>query len=537
MYHYPPPIEDILHEIHEYSGANQTALYCFSYPRLDQLLLVHSIGEPSGPSRYWRPQCSEPEAIHQIRAAFEPILQPAESLIGLREHTLAISVRNGEYVIGAVVFCFFVAQPPARVTAMQEKLNQLSAVLFSCWIDFIVAEQTRPLSILFKIAGTISSSLDLERVLLNVVEQATILFRAKMSSLHLVDWKKHELEMITAYGCSLDYLDKPNQPIDGTFLGKVVMHNQVMQIVDIFEEPLYAHKDLARREGVHSLMAAPISFHDQILGVLNIYSSHPRRWQRSEMELLKTFADHAAVAISNVRFHEQMLTMEEQLHVTAKRSILGELAAGLAHEIRNPLAVINMLIHSWKTAPPMPTDFVHDVNVVAQKISDLNNLVTDLLNLSVSRPLDRTPQNLEDLIDRVHRLLRHRINQQKINYKKKISLQDPVLSIDRERMEQAVLNLLLNALDATPEGETIAVELREEDSRVAVDISDSGPGIPADKFPDLFKMFRSTKKHGSGLGLPITKRIVEEHHGELLVTQNDAQGVTFTIYLPKNVEL
>lgn len=530
-------IEDHLREIHKIGGAGQTALYYFAYPRFDQLILFASEGNRPGLVRYWRPHFADAAALEEIRRSEGPIGHLGETVTGGRESTVAFPVMNGKFTIGVVVLCY-IENPPGggAMDEVRQAIRDCEQTLFGGWIDFIVSEQTRPLSILFQIAGAISSSLDLERVLLNVVEQATILFRVKMSSLHLIDWKSRELEMITAYGCSLDYLDKPNLPIDGSLLGKVVLDNKARQIRNLFEEPSYTHKDLARREGVTSLMVAPISFQDQILGVLNIYSAHERHWQRSEMELLQTFANHAAIAISNVRFHEQMLSMEEQLHLTAKRSTLGELAAGLAHEIRNPLAVINMLIHSWKSSSPDPADFAHDVDVVAQKITDLNHLVTDLLNLSTSRPLDRNPHNLEELADRVHRLLRHRMNQQRVHFKKEVLLEDTVISIDRERMEQAILNLLLNALDVTPEGGRIEVAIRPEDDLVAIDVADSGPGIPAENLSDLFKMFRTTKEHGSGLGLSIAKRIVEEHNGEICITRNGGTGATFTLLLPREAE-
>lgn len=531
----PSPSEHLLKNLHAKSGAEQSALYFFSYPGLDQLVLNSTVGGDSTPVRYWRPQCGDLETISLLRQSTEPVFLMGEPVTGKNESCVALPVYGGDMAIGAVILCFVDSVDMDRMKTLQHVVKGNSHLFFREWVEFIVADQTRPLSVLFQIAGAISSSLDLERVLLNVVEQATILFRIKMSSLHLLDDKRRELEMITAYGCSLEYLDLPNLPVEGSFLGSVVKQNRVMQLENVFDEEQYFHKDLARHEGVSSLMSAPITFRDQTLGVLNVYSVLPRQWQRSEMELLQTFANHAAVAIQNVRVHEQFLSMEEQLHETAKRSILGELAAGLAHEIRNPLAVINMLIHSWKASPPEQHDFEDDVDVVVQKISDLNNLVTELLNLSTSRQLEKTPQNIEEMIDRVFRLLRHRMKQQKVNFKKEIKWEHRILPVDRERLEQAVLNLMLNALDVTPEGGEIIVSLWEDNDWVVIEIADSGPGIEADQVAMLFRMFKTTKKDGSGLGLAITKRIVEEHNGEINVTSNDLGGASFCISLPKEI--
>ncbi len=523
--------EEILEKIHLESGANQSALYYLAYPKLDRLVLCVVNGDNKNSDRYWRNQINDMDTVRHIHEAPAPFSFSGESVIGKKEHLVAVPITSGENVIGAVVHCYFESKAKSY-EALYASVQNFSRDFFHGWVDFLVAEKSRPLSVLFHIAGTISASLDLDRVLLSVVEQATILFRAKMSSLMLADEDKKELEMVTAYGCSLEYIDKPNVPVEGSILGKVVRDNQVIQLENLFNEPLYLHRDYAKREGVYSLLAAPISFQKSVLGVLNIYSAVPRRWQRSEIELLQTFANHAAIAITNVRVHEQIMSMEEQLQVSAKLSTLGELAAGLSHEIRNPLAVINMLIHSWKSAPPKPEDFEHDLDVVSQKISDLNLLVKDLLHMARNRPLDRQKQNIEVIIDRVLRLLRHRIRQQRVQIKKKINLNDLEISIDRERIEQAILNLLLNALDATPEGGTITVELFKQENQFSINISDTGCGIPESQLSNIFKAFHTTKQRGTGLGLPMTRRMVEEHKGKVFVSKNDPHGATFTILLP-----
>ncbi len=524
-------VEAILDRVHRESNADQSALYFLSYPGFDSLLLSHSTGRIKEGDRYWRNHCGETETIEQIRNAESSVLLLGKNITGIREKTVATPIRSGAWVIGAVIHCYD-HHPVEDVERLSRVVEPYATDFFHAWIEFVVADQSQPLSVLLNMAGEVSSSLDLDRVLLSVVEQATRLFRAKMSSLMMYNKKSHELEMITAYGCSLEYLDKPNLPIEGSILGRVVKQNQIMEIPNIFEEPLYLHTELAAKEGVASLLAAPITFQEEFLGVLNIYSSNTRDWQQSERELLQTFADHAALAINNARVHEQILSMEEQLHVSSRLATLGELAAGLAHEIRNPLAVINMLIHSWKGHPPGEEDFQLDLNVIGQKVSDLNVLVSDLLNLGSSRSLDRQEQNMIEMIERVLRLLRHRITQQKVNIRKKFGANKNTMWVDRERMEQVFLNLMLNALDVTPEGEVIDLITSLERGHYVIHVADRGPGIPESKIPDLFKAFRTTKPKGAGLGLPISRRIVEEHKGRIEVKPNEPRGTVFSVWLP-----
>ncbi|MDX9755308.1 MAG: GAF domain-containing protein, partial [bacterium] len=406
-------LDEVLTRLHICSRAEQTALYFMAYPGYNNLILCETTGSNPRPERYWRPHLADADTIQAIQEATQAFPLPDKSITRTQEQSIAIPIVHGDDTIGVVVHCY-TGKGPKNLQALYHAVQQQSKNLFAGWVEFTIAEQSRPLSILFNIAGSISSSLDLDRVLLNVVEQATVLFRVKMSSLMLLNCKTQELEMQTAYGCSLEYLDKPNVPIHGSILGRVVLENNLIQVERIASEPAYLHKEFAKKEGVQSLLAAPISFKNTVLGVLNIYSSIPRRWQRSEMELLQTFANHAAVAITNARVHNQVVSMEEQLQVSAKLASVGELAAGLAHEIRNPLAVINMLIHSWKSSLPAPQDFADDVEVIAQKITDLNTLVSDLLSLARPRPLMKAVCNLQEMTERVLRLLHHRISLQKV---------------------------------------------------------------------------------------------------------------------------
>lgn len=529
-------LDEIIETIHSQSGAKQSAIYYSDYPKFDSLIRNVTHGDDDQTERYWKSHFLEAHTIQELIITGKPLTVTYQDTEKRQENMVCVPIRSGENNIGVMVHIYSDDTPPP-LDQLTQNVEQYSRELFNGWVEFLVAEQTKPLSFLFHMASTISSSLDLDRVLLSVVEQATLLFRAKMSSLMLIDKGKRELEMVTAYGCSLEYLDKPNLPIEGSIMGTVVSNNKMLSVEDIFAEPMYLHKDHASREGVASLLSAPISFHQEVFGVLNIYSPHKRRWQRSEKDLLQTFANHAAIAINNVRVHEQVVSMEDQLHVSAKLATMGELAAGLAHEIRNPLAVINMLIHSWVPGQLDEKEFERDREVIAHKVSNLNTLVSDLLNLAKSRTLDRKPYDIRELIHRVLRLLRHRIHQQKVNIKEIYTDNKFMAVVDRERLEQAVLNIILNALDVTPKGGTITIQVRKNSKeQIAIDISDTGSGIDEDQIPHLFKAFHTTKRHGIGLGLPMTRRIVEEHKGEIFVSCNSPDGATFTMLIPIDSE-
>jgi hypothetical protein len=226
------------------------------------------------------------------------------------------------------------------------------------------------------------------------------------------------------------------------------------------------------------------------------------------------------------RLHRTQMSRAEHL------ATLGELATGLAHEIRNPLAGIAGVIEIIGRDLPSTSPARSVVKDVRQEIARINHIVTDLLQTARPHPPKVHKSDLNTTVEHAVMLGR----QQALAKSIEISLvKDPSLpevEHDSDQIHQLLLNLLLNALQAIDSDGKIKVSVRQHGTAAVVEVSDNGRGIAPDHLPNIFRPFYTTKGDGTGLGLSLARRIVEDHHGRIDVTSGVGQGTTFAVVLP-----
>ena len=211
---------------------------------------------------------------------------------------------------------------------------------------------------------------------------------------------------------------------------------------------------------------------------------------------------------------------------------LGELATGLAHEIRNPLAGIAGVIEIIDRDLPATSPARAMMKDVRLEINQINRILTDLLETARPHPPRMMRSNLNTTVEHAVMLARQQVLSQPI----KIELQQaPNLSEvehDSDQIHQLLLNLLLNAVQAIEGAGTVRVEIASRDDCACVTVSDTGRGIPEERLAQIFRPFFTTKGNGTGLGLSLARRMVEEHHGRINVTSIVGEGSTFEVLLP-----
>jgi signal transduction histidine kinase len=228
--------------------------------------------------------------------------------------------------------------------------------------------------------------------------------------------------------------------------------------------------------------------------------------------------------VSSLHHREREVLRSEQL------AALGQLAAGVGHELRNPLTSIKLIVQTGVEEGSLAEE---ELQIVAGEISRMERTLQSFLDYARPPKLDRKPTSLPSLIQEVVDLLDGRANQQHIEWKLEKSPGELIVLADREQLRQVFVNLLLNALDAMPSGGTITIGFPlTMNGSIAVEVSDTGPGIPAAQFSRLFQPFSSTKDTGLGMGLVVCKRIVEAHSGTLVAENRPGSGARFTITLP-----
>jgi signal transduction histidine kinase len=226
------------------------------------------------------------------------------------------------------------------------------------------------------------------------------------------------------------------------------------------------------------------------------------------------------------RLHRTQMSRAEHL------ATLGELATGLAHEIRNPLAGIAGVIEILGRDLPATSPARAVVKEVRQEIAQINRILTDLLQTARPHPPEIRRSNLNTTVEHAVMLARQQALSKPIQIELRKAESLPEVEHDSSQIHQVLLNLLLNAIQAIEGPGRITVEVEPYEGSAAIIVSDTGRGIPPENLPYIFRPFYTTKGNGTGLGLSLARRIVEEHHGRIEVTSAVGQGSKFVVLLP-----
>jgi len=214
---------------------------------------------------------------------------------------------------------------------------------------------------------------------------------------------------------------------------------------------------------------------------------------------------------------------------------LGELAAGLAHEIRNPLAGIAGVIEIIGRDLPSTSPARAVVKDVRQEITQINRILTDLLETARPHPPQVCMSNLNTTVEHAVMLARQQVLSKPIKIEFVQAPDLPEVEHDSDQIHQVLLNLLLNAVQAMEGAGSVRVEVGSRDDYATVIVSDTGRGISPQHLPNIFRPFYTTKGNGTGLGLSLARRIAEEHHGRIEVSSVVGKGSKFTVVLPFNM--
>jgi len=231
---------------------------------------------------------------------------------------------------------------------------------------------------------------------------------------------------------------------------------------------------------------------------------------------------------------EQLRDLNEQLLRTEKLAAMGTLAAGVAHEVNNPLASISSLIQMMQAKNDLDEETREHLRLISTQILRISQVTKDMMDFARVRPAAKTQVHIDDIINTVLRLANFDKSFQKLVIDKRIAEDLPTIYADPNQLEQVFLNLLLNARDAMPANGQITIEMMAGISEIIVKIADTGGGISETDKSKIFDPFFTTKSagQGTGLGLAVCYGIITAHHGKIEVAANEPGGMTFTISLP-----
>lgn len=250
------------------------------------------------------------------------------------------------------------------------------------------------------------------------------------------------------------------------------------------------------------------------------------RERRREMELRRT-------AEQLRRVYRELQDSFEQIKRADRLSAVGQLSAGLAHEIRNPLASIEgaaEILGQESSGEEMRQEFL---GIIRKECRRVNRLLSELLDFARPRKPEWREVDVGRVLDNVIGLLSHSAEKNGIILRKDVPAKLPPLLCDQEQLTQVVLNLTINATQAMPDGGEILLSARARDSNLLIQVRDEGIGIKDEDLDRIFDPFYTTKDYGTGLGLSVAHQIVTQHGGAISVQRNPGKGMTFSVTFPQ----
>ena len=248
--------------------------------------------------------------------------------------------------------------------------------------------------------------------------------------------------------------------------------------------------------------------------------------QREQKKTLQKTTKQLGLVYKELQENFERMKRAERLYA------IGQLSAGLAHEIRNPLASLSGAIGILRRNPSAAEKRSECLDIMDKECQRLNNLLTSFLDYAKPRPPKLLEIDIPSVLDSVIGLVSHTLDQKSIALRKETALQLPVLECDPELLKQVLVNLLINAIQASSDGGEILLQARIRGSDLLIQVRDQGSGVSAEDLDKIFDPFFTTKENGTGLGLSVAYQIIEQLGGTLTAERNSDRGMTFSVLLP-----
>jgi signal transduction histidine kinase len=399
------------------------------------------------------------------------------------------------------------------------------------------------LETLITIGQSLVSKLEEQELFDTVTREARQILSVRLCVLFLHDPAQATARLVSLSGppppageAGLPPLPRGDLPLDHCLIASVLHTKRQIEFHNV-QSPDYADViDLPPDRSLSSLLAAPLLYEGESIGVLGVFTDKPHRFNNDEKRLLSALASLGAVAIQNSRLYTRVFQSEESLRKSERLNTLGLLAAEIAHEIRNPLTVIKLLYGTLDLEYPEDDPRRTDQRVIGEKLDQLEAIVTRVLNFAKAPSSLHSRWSVAEIVEDTSVLMRLKLAQAKIHLQ--FQPPSPPLIVDghKGQLQQVLLNLLLNSMQVMPDGGEITIRCATEDRGgtpvVIIDIADTGHGIPEAIRDRIFDSFLSGRPDGTGLGLAIVERILRSHHGDISVLTTSPQGTTMRLSLP-----
>ncbi|MBU0510159.1 MAG: hypothetical protein KJ638_00455, partial [Chloroflexi bacterium] len=293
------------------------------------------------------------------------------------------------------------------------------------------------------------------------------------------------------------------------------------------------------RHGLVSVMCVPNSFGSQRSLIIVGRIAGEALFTNADLDMLTIFSRQAAIALENahlyseLRAHVRQLEESQQALIQAeKMAAVGRLTASIAHEINNPLQSVRNCLHLIEHGKLSQKELQNYISLAAEELDRLMKVAKRMLDYYRPSALDRSPIHVNELVERVLQLLETQLKGQNIRLQKHLTRDLPAVLVTGNQIQQVIVNIVLNAMEAMPDGGVLFIETNLIDNQVIICVEDTGAGVPKAERASIFEPFTSSREGGLGLGLTVSYGIITAHGGTLDLLPQDAHGAKFQISLP-----
>ena len=321
-------------------------------------------------------------------------------------------------------------------------------------------------------------------------------------------------------------------------IGKVWASGEPALITDVGADPAFARRRLAAEAGLKAAFAFPVRARDEVFGVMAFFSRRPRQPDPDLLQVMADIGSRIGGYLERRRAEAELQRQREVLYQGEKLAALGRLAAGVVHEMNNPLGIMLSRIELLLMAVEgggAPAEVREDLQVLHRNTQRVARVAQSLLSFARHSPREHGPVDLNHVVEETMVLVQKAMSADGVRISTALDPALPQLFGDPGALQQVLLNLLTNAREAMAGGGEIRIETGPAPDCpdwLRLVVSDTGPGIPPEALPKIFDPFFTTKPDGTGLGLSVSYGIVQDHHGTVEVQSEPGKGATFTLSFP-----
>jgi two-component system NtrC family sensor kinase len=418
---------------------------------------------------------------------------------------------------------------PAEQHLPPTSTMSITRSLRSTQVMDLIGRSHTSLRTMYRVLRLTSSILDLDLLLNNILDEVFATIQAERAFVLLINPGSGQLEVKASRWqakCGLDQCVSISQHI----IAHVLEQRESVLLADAMADSTFGLAQSVVIHKIRSAMCSPLRGRSGIVGIIHVDTSTvSREFGEEDLLLLDAIGAVAGIAVENAQLHRDTVRNE-------RLAAMGQAIAGLSHCIKNILAAMEVSSSLMERGlESQDFDNISRVWQVFRRSSQrIGYLVLNMLAYSKDRQPELQPCSINDMCREVADLCREQIEAKQVKFRVDLEAQLPVVRVDHQGLHRCLLNLLTNAIDAVEEGRgKVSLVTRVEDGSILVSVEDNGIGVPAEVRDQIFEVFYSTKgNRGTGLGLAVTKKIVEEHGGSITVDSALGQGSRFTIRLP-----